>query len=1012
MIAHRRFLQAFIFLSVAVLAIAQDDIQEEPPAGEDPVDTGVDVDDVGEDSYKSVKGTAKKAWQNFKPSLAHWSNIGDFEAAATVPRWERQFLADVDPNHFASGDVPVDGACASEVKEYCATEEARKAIFADGEDKPRALGDKIFTAPVAKCLRRKMIRERVSIDSAAPSISPPCRREVRAYFAHRAMDLRRDPSLVNACRAELGSHCAGIAPGSGAVLACLKSHKDDLTSKCATAVTVRQADSAEDITLDGPLRLACSADRDRLCSEIGFGGGKAKACLGEKMKELSSDCQREIFRRDVEDAEDVRFNKVLTEACAADKVRFCTSVEPGRARVLGCLEDNKDHLEFTDPCKNELLKYMARRSTDWRLDYRLRSLCWAEVEEQCSDIIKQDTGASIYAPFELSGSVLECLKDKRSNIKDKSCQDYVTTLAIADASDRGVDVPLLLSCEFDVRAKCANTSLTDGAEGGVGGLQHCLRQHQDTLEEGCKKKLLQRQIWGAFDYRLKPGMARLCARERLRFCAGLQPGKGDVVRCLQDHRLENGFGPVCKRLVEEDLAEAAADVRLQSSVQNGCGEDLQRICGHVKPGKGKVLHCLMANSTQVRAPACREAVMRLIFQSADNWKHNAVLRSACSNDVSAYCRTVKPGAGSVHRCLRTHWHDLSVTCRNAQEFLESKESEDIRLEPRLRVACREAQSKYCMGIEPGNARVISCLQSHLSDDGFPHGCGEEMSKLISMTSEKLSLQKRLVSACSNEFVNRCGIPLNDTYLNAIKHGSQEEETGMACLLSLRHDAYDKDGIHDVSWDMDVSQTCRNELSRVTRVHFRLYRLESRFTEQCDEDSVKFCGVERRLDTAPFAESGQVHACLARKGPDVSHECWTTLMFASGDVDSKVLAEHDDVENAAAMALAGIDNSAEHAEDMLDSVIEMAQPYTYTYGDDMNLPAGSPPKRVTGLHVSGFRGVVFFLLIVVSTAIGSCVVAAYFRNSIMRAMSAVGVDTGAVAAPGGRGKKGIVYVDKD
>ena len=41
------------------------------------------------------------------------------------------------------------------------------------------------------------------------------------------------------------------------------------------------------------------------------------------------------------------------------------------------------------------------------------------------------------------------------------------------------------------------------------------------------------------------------------------------------------------------------------------------------------------------------------------------------------------------------------------------------------------------------------------------------------------------------------------------------------------------------------------------------------------------------------------------------------MFASGDVDSKVLAEHDDVENAAAMALAGIDNSAEHAEDMLE-----------------------------------------------------------------------------------------------
>lgn len=965
----------------------------------------------------SVSATRSPAWSRWKASAAAWRDVGAAdEAGAAATQWEKRFLTDVEPGHFAGGDVPVDGDCAKEVGEYCADDAARQ--LASGEDgRPRALGDKIFAAPIAKCLRRKMIREKVSIDAAAPSIAPKCRREVRAYFAHRAMDIRRDPSLVGACRPDLGKHCAGIQPGAGAVLGCLKAHKDELEQKCATAVNVRQADSADDMSLDAPLRLACSGDRDRLCSDVGFGGGKAKACLSEKMKELSTDCQREIFRRDVEDAEDVRFNKVLSEACASDKVRFCASVEPGRARVLGCLEDHKEHAEFSERCKGELLKYVARRSTDWRLDFRLRTLCWSSVETTCQDVIKQDTGASIYAPFELSGMVLECLKENRNVIEDKSCADYVTTLAIADASDRGVDVPLLLACESDVRSKCANTSLTDGAEGGVGGLQHCLRQHRDSLEEGCSAKLMQRQIWGAFDYRLKPGMARLCARERLRFCAGLQPGKGDVVRCLQDHRMENGFGPVCKRLVEEDIAEAAADVRLQSSVQNGCGEDLRRMCSGIKPGKGKVLQCLITNSEKVRAPACREAVMRLLFQSADNWKHNAMLRSSCSNDVSAYCRMVKPGAGAVHKCLRENYHKLSQSCQQAENLLESKEVEDIRLEPRLRVACREAVGRYCTGIEPGNARVISCLQSHIADEGFPQGCGEEMSRLIATTSEKLALQKRLVKSCEKEFTDRCGISLNETYLGGIKPGSMEEMSGMGCLMSLRHNVYDKDGYHDVSYDSEISSTCKSELGRATRVHLRLYRIGSQFTEQCDDDAVKYCGLEKRLDTAPFAESGQVHACLTRKGPDVSSECWTTLVFASGEVESNALVEHADVENAAAMALAGIENQAEHAEDMLDSVLEMAHPGSLMGGshepsrqrDYHGVHYHAHKPVVNGLHVSGFRGVAFFLFIICATALASCIIAAYFRGSMLRAMGAMGVE----AAPGGaQSKKGVVYVSKD
>lgn len=133
------------------------------------------------------------------------------------------------------------------------------------------------------------------------------------------------------------------------VLTCLKGRKRTLQPLCRLAVVQRQVDASEDIELDPDLSEACRLDRDRLCGDAGWGEGAAQECLeyhlhGETLGGgpgaggsgntgssgggkggaharlgLSPPCAAALFRRQMEEAEDIRFNYRLSSACAGDK---------------------------------------------------------------------------------------------------------------------------------------------------------------------------------------------------------------------------------------------------------------------------------------------------------------------------------------------------------------------------------------------------------------------------------------------------------------------------------------------------------------------------------------------------------------------------------------------------------------------------------------------------------------------------------------------------------------------
>ena len=90
--------------------------------------------------------------------------------------------------------------------------------------------------------------------------------------------------------------------------------------------------------------------------------------------------------------------------------------------------------------------------------------------------------------------------------------------------------------------------------------------------------------------------------------------------------------------------------------------------------------------------------------SADAIAKNA---RSCDGDVAKLCKDVQPGEGRVVKCLQAHAQEVSPACRQEMAGMESKVREFME-------SCKTEVQKYCQDVKPGEGRIIQCLKGHES----------------------------------------------------------------------------------------------------------------------------------------------------------------------------------------------------------------------------------------------------------------------------------------------------------
>lgn len=244
-------------------------------------------------------------------------------------------------------------------------------------------------------------------------------------------------------------------------------------------------------------------------------------------------------------SENIDFNYPMKAACMKEIEEFCKDVPHGHARVIRCLSDNKDRETFGAKCKDEIVRFEERQSSDYRLNWGLERACEDTVPQLCGDICDRTSANPC------GGKVLRCLVDKYENITNQECRSEVFYFIKMEVKDFRNDVILAEACKPDVDKFCA--SVQPGTECfwwwyTVGIL---------CLFEGCPRLALLHNIF--------------CVT-----CAHTPSGEGRVHTCLQEHRDE--LTPACRREEIKLMVRQAANVEFVPSIAKTCRDEMNVFC--------------------------------------------------------------------------------------------------------------------------------------------------------------------------------------------------------------------------------------------------------------------------------------------------------------------------------------------------------------------------------------------------------------------------------------------------
>ncbi|MDH3723784.1 MAG: cysteine rich repeat-containing protein [Desulfobacteraceae bacterium] len=112
------------------------------------------------------------------------------------------------------------------------------------------------------------------------------------------------------------------------------------------------------------------------------------------------------------------------------------------------------------------------------------------------------------------------------------------------------------------------------------------------------------------------------------------------------------------------INSAIAQQDLVETVANGCKTELEKYCNQVTPGQGRVLACLYAYGDKLSSK-CEYALYDAAVQLERAVAALSYVANECDADMEKYCESIEPGEGRLLECLEKHDKEVSGHCKQA-----------------------------------------------------------------------------------------------------------------------------------------------------------------------------------------------------------------------------------------------------------------------------------------------------------------------------------------------------------
>ncbi|XP_033755348.1 Golgi apparatus protein 1-like [Pecten maximus] len=381
-----------------------------------------------------------------------------------------------------------------------------------------------------------------------PSMDEKCAAGVEHHQIISLQDFRFSHKFKEACKENVMMYCKGRKTKFD-VVSCLSEHvrndtviekKHRISKVCRKQLRFEVLQRGEKIDLDPELKRACREELEGVCSGVEHGNAKAIECLKNHPRKLGPACSKLVFVREKDDVFIGDFK--LRQSCAGMIKTYCKTVVQANGDVMHCLQKHKDETEFDRKCRTFVIKRQVIQNQDYRLNPSLKKSCKMDINKFCGELVQTEKN-----DVELEGKVINCLKKQFAvNRLSRDCNAEIRDV-IKDAALNYLEDPVLAkTCEAVIESFCSD-------------------EHNRAMQSQNKVVIT-------------------------------EDGKGAVMECLKKNikTIKNSpNGLACAKEVARTIQEAHIDVGVDPLLHTACQQDLSKHCGHINPGNGRQMNCLL-----------------------------------------------------------------------------------------------------------------------------------------------------------------------------------------------------------------------------------------------------------------------------------------------------------------------------------------------------------------------------------------------------------------------------------
>lgn len=314
-------------------------------------------------------------------------------------------------------------------------------------------------------------------------------------------------------------------------------------------------------------------------------------------------------------------------------------------------------------------------------------------------------------------------------------------------------------------------------------------------------------------------------------CVNNHAGTDDLaaLECVQTYhtnQVEN-LSDDCQHMIWTHTTHLIGDDSVLELAKKECGiATVNAYKLQASKDLGNILAQLIDHKDEIKHSNCVTLINRLEAVAFSDFRLVAPFVRDCSADIEANAcgrfRTERNALsqGETLACLQSHIDTLTGECKKGIMHLSELQSDNVKLDRPLFVACVDDVARFCAESRPG--QIYKCLLLHKNEEQMTRTCADQLVRRNKIIAHDYKVSKGLARSCKEDIkINHCR-----------REVSSDKDVRLAQILLCLEAAHKN--------NTKITAECLAEINDHRKLLMEDYKMSPEILSGCADDITKFC----------------------------------------------------------------------------------------------------------------------------------------------------------------------------